>query len=586
MTTLIQRLRVFITAFYRDTAGAMLPYVALMMIVFMGLGSLALDAGRYWSLQTQMQAIADALAIAGARELDGRSDSETRATSAVNNLVSNGLTGLGYSGTIGHSISFYSALPVASAGFGGTSAASPQVAKFVGVTVNPVTIPTILPRFLFQAGSNDNVSAAAQAIAGFTARAICDMPPVFICNPYETSGMTDAEATTALRNNLADPTVTRKMMRMDRTATSPGHFGFLVPPDGCTGANCLRDWIAKTHPNSCYSTSTVDLNTGAVTSVNDAFNVRFDMYKGSLNYSADYAPSVNVRKGFNTSTGNWCNASEPSSASNLYYTTTPVHSPSSVSTTGTTTTTGNNTARKTVTLVPATDWAKVVAGQMISSPGTARIPIGTDVSTKPSSGNILMTNAATASGSGTINTKFKTSGLPLDSNMYASTSVIFGNGDWDCLDYWNLNHTAARPPGCTSSNPTISRYQVYRYEITNGLVGDWSGNGLANTGGSTQGNGESGAPYCAGAGNGVDTATVDRRVIHAAIINCLAQSSLITGGSTANNIPVADFGKFFMTQPIGVSDSHVDPNSIYGEMTGLVSSLDQVRILNQVQLYR
>jgi hypothetical protein len=54
-----------------------------------------------------------------------------------------------------------------------------------------------------------------------------------------------------------------------------------------------------------------------------------------------------------------------------------------------------------------------------------------------------MTNPATGAGTGiALTVKWPTSGLPLDSNLSGNTS-IFGNGNWDCLDYWNLNHTAA-----------------------------------------------------------------------------------------------------------------------------------------------
>ncbi len=116
-------------------------------------------------------------------------------------------------------------------------------------------------------------------------------------------------------------------------------------------------------------------------------------------------------------------------------------------------------------------------------------------------------------------------------------------------------------------------------------MSDWSGNGSANTGGSTTGNGENGQPLCAGAGNGVDTSTGgnDRRTIPVAVINCLAQSGLIGGGSTANNIPVAGFGKFFMSEPSGADGSSY---VLYGEMAGLIGINDDVKILNQVQLYR
>jgi hypothetical protein len=86
-------------------------------------------------------------------------------------------------------------------------------------------------------------------------------------------------------------------------------------------------------------------------------------------------------------------------------------------------------------------------------------------STTTSPPTILMNKPATGAGTGVALTiKWPTSGLPLDSNLSGNTN-IFGNGNWDCLDYWKLNHSAAAPSGCTSSNPTISRYQVYRYEM-------------------------------------------------------------------------------------------------------------------------
>src|SRR4051812_38575638 len=123
MATLITRLSRFVTAFRDDTSGVILPYVTMLMLVFVGLGALALDGGRYMSMQTQMQAVADGLALAGARELNQRPGARARATSAIDNLVSNGLIGLGYSGAITHATPvFYSALPVATAGFTGTPA--------------------------------------------------------------------------------------------------------------------------------------------------------------------------------------------------------------------------------------------------------------------------------------------------------------------------------------------------------------------------------------------------------------------------------------------------------------------------------
>ena len=72
-------------------------------------------------------------------------------------------------------------------------------------------------------------------------------------------------------------------------------------------------------------------------------------------------------------------------------------------------------------------------------------------------------------------------------------------------------------------------------------------------------------------------------MVHVAVINCLAQRSATSAAETPDlRCPIAGFAKFFLTQPYN-SDTQ---GYLYGEMTGLVSSLDQVRIMNQVQLYR
>src|SRR3979411_2656358 len=74
-------------AFWRDTSGIILPYVTLMLVVIIGRAVLALDGARYMSLQTQLQNAADALALAGAAELDRLPDSEDRAARAIRNPI-------------------------------------------------------------------------------------------------------------------------------------------------------------------------------------------------------------------------------------------------------------------------------------------------------------------------------------------------------------------------------------------------------------------------------------------------------------------------------------------------------------------
>jgi hypothetical protein len=233
--------------------------------------------------------------------------------------------------------------------------------------------------------------------------------------------------------------------------------------------------------------------------VKDGFNIRFDLYQGSIKYSAAYAPGINVRKGYYHVHGDWC----PNNVR-------PVE------------------------------------------------PYYTD-------------DDVTA--------------LPRDTAF----TDFMGNGQWDCQRYWTMNHTANLPtvlPNgqtgvCGSAAATTwSRYNVYRYEIAQGLINDWSGNRAPN------GTGESGAPLCAGAGSGVDETTgkTDRRLIIVPIINCLANGPF-PPGFNATDIPVAAFGNFFMTQPVDGSVESDPGNPLYGELTGQTTAAN-ADIYVPVQLYR
>jgi hypothetical protein len=354
----------FLASFYNDTGGILLPYVTMVMAAVLGVSMLAIDGSRYMSLQTQMQAAADGLALAGARELNQQSGAQSRAIAAMSNTSfgnGNTLFGMGTSPTFHYSYAFYKSLPAATAGLTGIATTSDSDTRFVAVTVTAVSVPTIFPVRYFNPNGTNTFSTGAQSVAGFTSEIVCDMPPVFICNPYETSGMSDSQATQALRTNFSDPAVLRKQYRLDATMTSPGHFGYLVPPDGCNGASCLEQWIATVNPRTCYQKTGVDLNTGQKTSVANGFNVRFDIYPGGnkLGPSATYAPSINVRKGYlPNNKQSWCSANPASP----YYTTLPTYSKPILNATGTTTSIGKQSARADVTNVPSADIVNAFSG--------------------------------------------------------------------------------------------------------------------------------------------------------------------------------------------------------------------------------
>lgn len=477
---------------WRDESGIILPYVTVMLVVIVGVSMLALDGARYMNLQSQMQAAADAMALAGAAELNKQAGARARALAAIDNLAVNGLSAMGITTPVAHqALQFYETLPNTDdlAMSSGTLATSDETAFYVSVTAQPVTIPTILPvRFLNPSGVN-SITAGATAVGGYLHNTICGMPPVFICNPYEGMGV-------SLHDAFNDKTILRRQLRLLNGYGGPGQFGYLIPPDGCNGASCLSDWISRTNPVSCYRDSGVDLNTGNMASVSAAFNVRLDIKQGSLTPDPNHAPDVNVRKGSRTDgpqTNKLC----------------------------------------TYNPVPSTD---------------------TTIKAVP------------------------------DDSAFPLQGGSLGNGIWNCPAYWTANYGGTPPAKCrndagTPTDPSWTRYDLYNYEIENGsphYVDRWSGN-RATPPPYNATTGEKGAPVC-GMANGTNGVR-DRRIIFAAIINCA--SVTIPPGGTANNIPVAGFGKFFITRPIG------NDNNMYGEITGGVT-LDEAgaTVRRQIQLYR
>jgi hypothetical protein len=479
--------------FLRDEDGIILPYVTIMLVVIVGVAVLAIDGARLMSLQTQLQDGADALALAGAAELDRLPDAETRAINAMNTLLANSTvfgTGASRNVQLSH-VEFYSRLPASDDRpvSEGLRASDPVNARFLSVTVVPVSLNTILPAAIF--GGSDTVAAGASAVAGFD-QAVCPSTPLFVCNPYEQPGMNYSQASRALANAESQPAIRRRLIRLRQYGDSDvpyaaGDYGFLDAPTIATGQTGTMDAVASARPAACFVKNGVTFRQGALDQVREAFNTRFDMYQGSMSgrqNDVDFRPALNVRKGYIGASGsNSCSAT------------------------------------------PADNW-----------------PIGSPPR--------------------------QATGLPLD-QQWPFMNGHMGNGMWDFSTYWQVNHGGdGRPPPAingevaSNDNPP-SRYDVYRYEIAHGYVADHSPAG------------ETGAPACYGGGSLGDRP--DRRVLYAAVINC---GSLALRGGPEANVPVAAFGKFFLTLPLQASQT-----DLYVEAIGLVKPEDYADF-EMVQLYR
>ncbi len=439
--------------FRTDQEGATLVYVSVMVTVLFAMIGLALDFSRFYMSDSEAQAAADAAALAAATQLDGGSDSITRATAAAMTtpLVANSdrftKTGSQDSTVTISNIRFLSHLPPSDdtaidASFETTDATQ---AEYVEVTTEVLTHNNF---FLPVMGIANSKTLTSTAVAGQES-AICRVTPFFVCNPEETA-----------TNKGFNPHAWKGRQILVKTDGNnaqwgPGNFGLLDTPEGNQGASALAESMASTEgPNACFSTN-LDTKPGQVSSLRSALNTRFDIYEQPFfNNDQDediYAPSPNVIKGriWTGSGANTCGS--------------------------------------------------------FDEPGS---PIAM--------------------------------GLPRDKNLTGTERI--GNGMWDCLDYWNVNHPGLiAPSGCANNSNGISRYDIYRYEIDNNLLPD----GTPDASGDPT---ENGSPVCYKGDTSKITTdeSQDRRVLHFALMNCIEHDPT---GNTEK--PAKAFLRAFLTEPVG-----------------------------------
>ncbi|TIM03976.1 pilus assembly protein TadG-related protein, partial [Mesorhizobium sp.] len=295
-------------AFWNDQRGIALILVSITLPAIIGFSLLAIDMSRANNLHNDLQKGADAFSIAAAAELDGKSDSITRADRALATLVSNqynftttpgpqDLAAAGVTRRYLRSLPATDNLPIVAANIIADEVTDASDARFVEVRVTPVGFAAIFPASFLSAGTSSSWTIGAVSVAGFKS-GVCDFTPVFICNPYEN----DPDGHT-LEEAVADPALRRRLIELRKVgngaAAGPGNFGFLEPPDGVgNGAQALAQTIATSTPVGCYSAEGVDTKTGQNAGpVQDAFNVRFGIKANGHFNSPEYGPAANVRKG-------------------------------------------------------------------------------------------------------------------------------------------------------------------------------------------------------------------------------------------------------------------------------------------------
>ncbi|MBW7850738.1 MAG: hypothetical protein H3C38_09605 [Rhodospirillales bacterium] len=265
----------------RDTEGAVILLFAFALPVMIGVVGLSLDLGRLATLNTELQDLADAAALAGAAELDGSETAIDRATLRAKTLLANDprFATDEYAGDV-HILE-----PVFTETLDGAPVTDPTRAHFIEVTTVSRFSNNLLMPVLGAAAQSDT---AARAVAG-AIQVACDVTPLMLCNPNDPADFDPDRGDMFLLKGEGG-----------NVKYGPGTFGLLDPPGyTSSGADLTRRLLASTDPNFCFVNG-VSVRTGGVSGpVDQGLNVRFDMYpNGNVDpVLLTFPPAPNVTKG-------------------------------------------------------------------------------------------------------------------------------------------------------------------------------------------------------------------------------------------------------------------------------------------------
>lgn len=489
-----------------DQSGATAATFGLALFALVAIGGVGFDYARLSGMDSELQNAADQAALAGATQLDGRSEACFRASAAATQLVGNmtllandgngatvtipPVSGAGDTACLGNAnIRFYRDKDKTQA------ASNVSNARFIEVEIGARSANyTFTPLTKLVKGS-----LGAVALAGLGS-AICKVPPVMFCNPLEST-----DPNFAVGNYVGKGI---RLIANDGGGYVPGNFGYLESNAG-NGAQATAQTLGRDAvPGDCVSADGVTTKPGAQVSVLDALNTRFDIYDSGLNQACG-------------GTGSLCSAS--------------LNSRKDVMHRGNTNNCGFSTGNG------GNGW-KLPANPYLPSSATVPLTAAEGSALSPMGYPRDMCHAISSTGS--------------------CSNGRIGDGVWDYLAYFRSN-TASYPTVPTNGEMTSwfgstspTRYAVYKYEMANAAtrlpVAGQTANGLTSYG----------QPYCSPNAGVVPTATTpDRRVLTIAVVNCSAEG--VQGKTTG--VHVTKWIDMFLVEP-SLPRDRTEKSDVYGEV--------------------
>ena len=256
----------FIETLRASEDGYVFILVLLFMPVFLGVALLVIDVGRANNSHSDLQAAADAVAIAGAIELDGEPGAianakvaMAQATNTVSMLNASGSdlhNDLAYADAAGNefSVIFLEDIPpsddtpIDATWVSNYATTDDAAAQYVYVAVQSSDFRSIFPKP--SSLRQQTVSLGARAVATNPGPVACDVAPVFICNPFQNEGADYGVLSAAMdAGRMHGRLITLIGQPRQGTRAGPGNWGYLRTGSGNGGgANVLRDAMGGYNP--------------------------------------------------------------------------------------------------------------------------------------------------------------------------------------------------------------------------------------------------------------------------------------------------------------------------------------------------
>lgn len=512
-------------------SGAVAPMVALSMFALIGAGGIAFDYARVATLDTELQQAADQAALAAATQLDRTDGARDRATSAItaadstDRLAAN-LTRFANDGNVdGTSVEiqditfcsdFDDSVADTTAACDEIGAADADGDKDARFVVVTTRVRTAEYALTPIVGAFAG-DASATAVAGIES-SICNVAPLLVCAPND-----DFPTSADIGKGIV-------MKVAGGNSWAPGNYGYLDFGNGNQG---VLDALLGNGLDGCQNQDDNETEPGNKNAT-DAINTRMDVYAGSNKASAASC---------DTATGAAC---------------------------------------------PSKDTRKDMKVTMTYTKQSSTQPTSSPACGAPAGGKPNQANGEVAYGDWVQDKTVRQFGR--DTCHYEGDCPLaggdrnFGDGDWDRAGYIAATHptetadSIAADLGGTAKAATLTRYQVYQWELANAATA-LGPQQISASGWTKKGQNwsitkvcKSSAPIFAPAA--ADTAK-DRRILPIVAANC---DKLKGKGAAFEDYIILRVFDVFLTEPslqraktaipLATATVGTDDKQIYGEVIG------------------